>query len=149
VHDLDIRYLRARLPELTAAEAEQTLSRLLADGGSDAGVRAEDLLSVPHAEFFRRRGEPAFRMVGRAGEPFTDAEEYLKHLVRTLPDGYRATRDFLDYVEALRQVASGAQTAEEAARHMPQLRRVGGVCPCSRAVRWVADESVELPAGAS
>jgi hypothetical protein len=31
---------------------------------------------------------------------------------------------------------------------MPQLRRVGGVCPCSKSVRWVADEQIELPAPA-
>ena len=148
VHDLNVRYLRARLPELTAGEAEQTLERLR-EGEAVEGVRAEDLLSVPHAEFFRRRGEPAFRMVGRTGEAYADVEEYLTHLVRTLPDGYRATRDFLDYVEALREVASGAKSAEEASRRMPALRRVGGVCPCSRAVRWVAGEGVELPAGAA
>jgi hypothetical protein len=26
---------------------------------------------------------------------------------------------------------------------------VGGVCPCSKSVRWIADEKVELPAGAA
>jgi len=25
---------------------------------------------------------------------------------------------------------------------------VGGVCPCSKAVRWVAEEVIELPASA-
>jgi hypothetical protein len=28
----------------------------------------------------------------------------------------------------------------QAVRALPSLRRVGGVCPCSRAVRWVAEE---------
>jgi hypothetical protein len=28
----------------------------------------------------------------------------------------------------------------EASKRMPKLRRVGGNCPCSRAVRWVVDE---------
>jgi 1,2-phenylacetyl-CoA epoxidase catalytic subunit len=149
VHDLNIRYLRARLPKLDAAGAEQLLSQMVSHGGRQQEVEAEDLLRVPDAEFFRRRGEPSFRMVGVDGEHYDEVDDYLRHLVGTLPDGYRATRDFLDYVEALREVASGARTAEEASRQMPQLRRVGGVCPCSRAVRWVADESVELPAGAA
>jgi len=149
VRDLNLRYLRARLPQLNAATADALLERLNRERGTVDGVAFDDLLRVPHAEFFRRRGVPAFRMVGRDGELFEDVEAFLGHLVKTLPDGYRATRDFGDYVTALREVASGARSAEEASRHMPTLRRVGGVCPCSRAVRWVADESVELPAGAA
>ncbi len=67
---------------------------------------------------------------------------------KTLPDGYRATRDFQDFVENLQAVARGEKTADEAQKSMPQLRRVGGVCPCSKSVRWVAEEAIELPASA-
>jgi len=148
VRDLNTRYLRARLSGLDAAAAEATLQELERDHGRVGGVSFDELLRIPDRHYFRRRGEPSFAMVGRDGERFLDVEAYLVHLTQTLPDGYRATRDFQDYVAALRQVASGEKTAEEAGRSMPQLRRVGGVCPCSRAVRWVADESVELPAGA-
>jgi hypothetical protein len=146
VHDLNLRYLRARLPELNVGTAEQALADLQRERGSFRGVAFADLLRVPDREYFRRRGEPAFRMVGVDGEVYTDVEAYLAHLTRTLPDGYRATRDFHDYVAALHAVAAGEKSAEEAQRFMPALRRVGGVCPCSRAVRWVADEAVELPA---
>jgi 1,2-phenylacetyl-CoA epoxidase catalytic subunit len=149
VRDLNLRYLRARLPRLTAADAEANLDRLERERGAVDGVAADDLLRVPHRDYFRRRGEPSFRMVGVDGERFDDVEAYLRHLAATLPDGYRATRDFLDYVDQLRRVARGETTPEQAQKTMPQLRRVGGVCPCSRAVRWVADEAVELPAGAA
>ena len=145
VRDLNLRYLRARLPKLTAATAEELLDGIEADRETRQGVRFEDLLRLPDRGYFRRRGVPAFGMVGVDGGTFDDVDGFLGHLSRTLPDGYRATRDFADYVEALRQVAAGERTAEEAQRVMPQLRRVGGVCPCSRAVRWVADEVVELP----
>lgn len=149
VRDLNLRYLRARLPHLDAATAPEALERLERERGTIDGVAFDDLLRVPHRDYFRRRGVPSFAMVGRDGETFADVEEYLRHLTRTLPDGYRATRDFQDFVAALRDVAAGTKSAEEASRQMPQLRRVGGVCPCSRAVRWVADEGVELPAGAA
>jgi 1,2-phenylacetyl-CoA epoxidase catalytic subunit len=149
VRDLNLRYLRARLPHLDAASAPAALATLERERGAFEGVRYEDLLRVPDLLYFRRRGEPAFEMVGRDGERFEDVEAYLKHLVATLPDGYRATRDFQDFVAAQRAVAAGEKTAAEASRQMPALRRVGGVCPCSRAVRWVAEESVELPAGAA
>ena len=147
VRDLNLRYLRARLPQLDASQAELTLDRLESERGVVEGVDARDLLRLPHRDYFRRRGVPAFRMVGEDGGAWTDVEGYLGHLVKTLPDGYRATRDFQDYVTNLRAVARGEKTPEEAQKFMPQLRRVGGVCPCSRAVRWVADEHVELPDG--
>lgn len=145
IRDLNMRYLRARLPGLDLARAEETLDRLEKEGGTVENVRAEELLRMPHREYFRRRGVPAFRMVGVEGSTYEDVEAFLQHLTRTLPDGYRATADFRDYVAALREVARGALTPEEAQKRMPQLRRVGGVCPCSRSVRWVADEAIELP----
>jgi benzoyl-CoA 2,3-epoxidase subunit B len=149
VHDLNVRYLRARFPRLTAAGAEEMLAELARERGTVNGVSWGELLRIPHREYFRRRGEPAFRLVGVDGERFADVDGYLKHLTATLPDGYRASRDFLDYVGQLRAVAAGEKSAEEAQRHMPQLRRVGGVCPCSKSVRWIADDKVELPAGAA
>ena len=87
---------------------------------------------------------PAFKMVGVDGEVFTDLQAYQQHLVRTLPDSYRASRDFREYSEALTQVAAGTLKPEEAAGKMPSLRRVGGACPCSRAVRWVVDDPQPL-----
>src|SRR5258708_7154197 len=81
VRDLNLRYLRARLPELSLAGAPEALDRILA-GEVVEGVRPEDLLRVPHSEFLRRRGVPAFRMVGAAGETFADLRAYLHHLAR-------------------------------------------------------------------
>ena len=148
VRDLNMRYLRARLPKLALAEAEAAMARLDAGEAVD-GVRPEELLRVPHPEFFRRRGVPAFRKVGVAGERFDILEDYLRHLARALPDGYRATRDFQDFVELSTAVERGERSPEQAQKQMPQLRRVGGVCPCSRAVRWVAEEAIELPGAAA
>jgi hypothetical protein len=148
VRDLNMRYLRARLPELSLAEAEAGLAELERERGSFRGVQFDDLLRLPHRDFARRRGVPAFTMVGVDGERFDRVEPFLSHLAKTLPDGYRATRDFHDYVENLTAVARGEKTVEAAQKFMPQLRRVGGVCPCSKSVRWVADETIELPASA-
>jgi len=44
------------------------------------------------------------------------------------------------YGDGLRKVAAGEWSPAEATKAMPKLRRVGGNCPCSRAVRWVVDE---------
>jgi hypothetical protein len=143
VRDLNLRYLRARNEKLTHGESEAVLDRILA-GEVVEGIRREDLLHLPHSEYFRRRGLPSFKMVGVDGEAFTDLAAYQQHLVRTLPDSYRASRDFREYVEALTQVAAGTLKPEEAAGKMPSLRRVGGACPCSRAVRWVVDDPQPL-----
>ena len=142
VRDMNMRFIRARLPELSLSEAESLLEKLLEDGGSSQGISWEELVHMPHQEFFRRRGVPAFKMIGWDGEEFEDVEAYLRHLTAHLPDGYRSGRDFKDYAQMIRRVDSGELTGDEAARTMPSLRRVGGVCPCSRAVRWMAEEPV-------
>ena len=103
-------------------------------------MRREDLVHMPHADFFRRRGVPAFRKVGFQGETFDSLPEYLQHLVRSLPESYLASRDYKDYVEALTAVEQGTLTLEAATGRMPALRRVAGACPCSKSVRWVIDE---------
>jgi hypothetical protein len=139
VRDLNLRYLRARVPAFGYAEADAALERILA-GEAVEGIRREDLLHMPHPEFYRRRGVPAFQMVGFAGETFADLGAYLRHLEQHLPDAYRAGRDYLEYVDTLRQVARGELEARQAAARMPTLRRVGGSCPCSKSVRWIVDE---------
>jgi 1,2-phenylacetyl-CoA epoxidase catalytic subunit len=142
VRDLNVRYIRAIDDKLSPSQADALLDRLLTEGGTESGIRAEDLLRLPNPDYFRRRGVPSFRMTGAGGETFTDVPSYLQHLVRTLPDAYRASRDFKDYVELLTQVHDGRLKVEEAASRMPSLRRVGGACTCSKAVRWVVDNAV-------
>lgn len=149
VRDLNLRFLRARLPELTPGEAESTLARLEAGRGSERGVAFEELLQLPHIAFFRRRGVPAFQMVGVDGQAFVSRDEFVAHLRRVLPESYLAGRDFQEFLSLLDQVSSGALPREKAAAHMPALRRVGGVCPCSRAVRWVVDEPQSTTAAAT
>ena len=145
VRDLNLRYLRARIADLTHASSEAALDRILA-GETVEGVNREDLLHIPHMDFFRRRGVPSFRMVGDQGETFATVPEYLQHLVRTLPEAYRASRDYKDYVVALTDVHEGRMTAEQAAGKMPALRRVAGACPCSKSVRWMVDDPSLIPA---
>jgi len=52
------------------------------------------------------------------------------------------------YVETLRKVVSGELSVQDAIKKMPRLKRVGGTCPCSRAVRWVVEDPAARPGGA-
>jgi 1,2-phenylacetyl-CoA epoxidase catalytic subunit len=142
VRDINLRFLRARFPSDSPEKVEGVLDALGRDHGRHDGVAWEDLLRLPDRRFFRRKGEPAWTMVGVDGEPFEDAETYLHYLAGQLSDGYMASRDLKLYADGLRKVASGEWSAHEASQKMPKLRRVGGTCPCSRAVRWVVDEPV-------
>ena len=106
-------------------------------------MRYEDLLRVPDRRFFRRKGEPAFTMVGIDGEAFTEVEEYLRYLTKNLNEGYVASRDLRNYADVLRKVVAGTLSVKDGIMAMPKLKRVGGTCPCSKGVRWVMEE----PAG--
>jgi hypothetical protein len=146
VADLNQRFIRARLPQLSPDEAERLAARLLADRGRHEGISHEDLIELPDMRFFRRKGAPAFTMFGTRGEPFTDVEEYVRHLKANLPEPYLHSRDMKNYIETLREVASGRVTVDEAIKRMPKLKRVGGVCPCSKSVRWVVEAEAEVTA---
>ena len=138
VRDLNMRYLRARLPDLDLPGAREALERLEAGEVVD-GVKPEDLLYLPHTDYFRRRGVPAFAKTGSRGETFETLPEYLDHLKKTLPESYLASSDFKEFVGTLRQVEAGELSADEGAKQMPALRRIAGTCPCSKSVRWVVD----------
>ena len=139
----DARFVRARFPEYSPEKAEQVLAELERTRGTHHGLRHEDLLRLPDKQFFRRKGEYAFQMVGVDGETFSDAEEYLRYLAKNLNEGYVASRDLRNYATALRGVAAGTMTVADTIMAMPKLKREGGTCPCSKGVRWVMEE----PAG--
>jgi hypothetical protein len=142
--DINTRFVRARLAQLSRDDADRAFERIK-QGDSVEGIRRDDLLRLPDRRFFRRRGEPAFQMVGVNGEQFTDVEQYIAHALAHLPEAYRASIDVKHWIEMQRGVASGAIELKKAISSMPRLARVGGACPCSRSVRWVMD----LPEGIS
>jgi len=148
IGDLNQRYLRARLPKLSPEEAEALAGRLLRGGERHQGISAADLLELPDPRFFRRKGEPAWTMVGTRGEAFSDEDSYVAHLRAELPEPYLASRDMKQYVETLREVVAGKLTADQASKRVPNLKRVGGVCPCSNSVRWIIEEPVAKAASA-
>jgi len=141
VDDLNMRFIRTRLPKLNQGDADKLYEKLRSDGGRCEGVDADELLYTPHRDFFRRRGVPAFLMTGARGETFDEYGAYLEHLRRHLPESYLASCDFKEYAESLGEVVRGETTAAEASRTMRTLRRVAATCPCSKSVRWVRDEA--------
>ena len=149
VRDINARYLRARFPAYTPDRVEQVIDELERSRGRHDGVVWEDLIHIPDPRFFRRKGEPAWTMIGVQGETFTDVDEYLRHLAQVLPEAYLTTRDMRVYSEMLRRVASGELQPHEAIAKLPRLKRVGGTCPCSKGVRWVMDGSAADQASSS
>jgi benzoyl-CoA 2,3-dioxygenase component B len=141
LRDINTRFVRARFPDYAPEKAEAVIEELERTRGSHRGLQSEDLLYLPDARFFRRKGEPAFQMIGIQGEAFTDVDAYLRHLAHHLNDGYVASRDMRLYAETLRKVVAGELTVEQGVKAMPKLKRVGGTCPCSKSVRWVMEES--------
>src|SRR5207247_79694 len=81
------------------------------------------------------------------GESFERADDYVRYLSQHLPEAYLTTRDMRMYVETLGKVAAGELSVADAIKKMPRLKRVGGSCPCSRAVRGVVEEPEAPGAG--
>jgi 1,2-phenylacetyl-CoA epoxidase catalytic subunit len=136
--DINARFVRTRLGHLSREDADAAFERVKA-GDTVEGIRREDLLRLPDRRFFRRRGEPAFQMVGHDGETFTDVEAYIAHVLAHLPEAYRASIDVKHWTLMQRGVANGTIELKKAINSMPRLARVGGSCPCANSVRWVMD----------
>jgi 1,2-phenylacetyl-CoA epoxidase catalytic subunit len=136
LRDLNRRYVRARVPETMPDDVDVIVERLLAGDGAD-GIVAEDMLRLPDRRFFRRRGVPAYQMIGFNGQSYTDVDAYVKHLAAALPEPYMVSHDVRHYVNNLRNVIAGKLTIKDAVKNTPHLERVGGKCPCSNSVRWV------------
>ena len=140
--DLNERYVRSRFPQVSREEADRRFARV--KGGETVdGVRPDDLLQLPDRRFFRRRGEPAYQMVGAHGETFTDVEPYIAHVLANLPEAYRASIDVKHWADLQRKVARGEMPLKEAINSMPRLARVGGSCPCAKSVRWVMESAAK------
>ncbi|HZP96886.1 MAG TPA: Phenylacetic acid catabolic protein [Candidatus Limnocylindria bacterium] len=144
IDDINERYVRARLEHLSREDALAAFARMK-KGDTVEGIRRDQLLRLPDRRFFRRRGEPAFQMIGVDGEQFTDVEEYIAHCLARLPEAYHASIDVKHWIEMQRKVTRGEIELKKAIASMPRLARVGGACPCSKSVRWVMD----VPEGAS
>jgi benzoyl-CoA 2,3-epoxidase subunit B len=145
VADLNQRYVRARSPELSPEQAEILAARIQKSGDREKGVSSHDLLDLPDPRFFRRKGEPAWTLIGTRGEAFDTVDGYLAHLKGHLPEPYLASRDLSAYVATLREVRAGTLDPGQASKRMPSLKRVGGVCPCSKSVRWIVEEPQPAP----
>jgi 1,2-phenylacetyl-CoA epoxidase catalytic subunit len=138
--DINVRYVRAKLPKLPADGAEKLLEKVLKYREPVQGITWDELLHLPDKRFNRRRGFFAFQMFSIEGEEINDVAEYGKHLAKVLPDAYLAGHEFKFYFELVKQVTAGEVPAEEAIKKSPVLKHVGGACPCSKSVRWIVEE---------
>ncbi|HYK98034.1 MAG TPA: Phenylacetic acid catabolic protein [Candidatus Acidoferrales bacterium] len=143
--DINLRYVRARLSARSREQADAAFARI-SQGDTVEGLSQDQLLRLPDPRFFRRRGEPAFQMVGFAGERFSQVEDYIAHCLAQLPEAYHASIDVRHWMDLQRRVATGKIDLKAAVTSMPRLARVGGACPCSKSVRWVMD-APEGPSG--
>jgi hypothetical protein len=140
VQSLNHRFVRARLPELSNEEASELRDRVLRERTRVQGIGPDDLLELPDVKFLRRLGVHAYETYGIDGRKIEDVEEFKRHVMEHLPEAYEAGRDFKGYIDLVRKVKAGEMTVADAVKSHPNLGRVGGVCPCSRAVRWVEGE---------
>lgn len=137
IDDLNVRYVRARLPKLDREGAEALVQRVRDSGGTEDGIRAEDLLRLPAKNFFRRRGPHAYQLNDVDGAAIDDYQDFVNRIERRLPPSYLCGRDFLDFLQLTKKVYAGEMEQHAAAATMPTLSRVGGACLCANAVRWV------------
>ncbi|PYQ53787.1 MAG: hypothetical protein DMF59_00745 [Acidobacteria bacterium] len=96
--------VQAKVKGISAVDARAMARQIRETREDHSGITADDLLFVPDARFFRRRGPPEIVM-----QPYDlegkllpiAAPQYLEYLAGVLPDRYRATDEFRQYSEQL------------------------------------------------
>jgi benzoyl-CoA 2,3-epoxidase subunit B len=96
---------------IDAQRAKELIEEVQKEGASKAGISPELLLSLPSTKFFRKRGpeEVAFQPFSFNGELLTDKgtkltpERYIGYLKSLLPEKFMQGREFLKYVDELRE----------------------------------------------
>src|SRR5712692_9782116 len=89
---------------VSPVDAQAMVREVQESGGERGGICAADLLFIPDARFFRRRGpvEMVFQPYDLYGNLMTmSADEYLRYLATVLPDRYRSTDEFNRYTMQL------------------------------------------------
>ena len=113
VDSLNRILVQARLPHLSKEDAVALADRVNTSGESEQGIKPEDLLYLPDAKFFRRRGEHGYEMIDERGEKHTDVGTYLRRLRAALPEAYVTGRDFASYEKNLVAKNEGRDVDEE------------------------------------
>ena len=100
----NVAIVQAKIKEITAPDARTLIREVQDTWEPRMGVGVGDLLFVPDAKFFRRRGAPEIVL-----QPYDvygkllpmSAQQYLHYLGNVLPDRYRATDEFRQYRDQL------------------------------------------------
>lgn len=115
---INVAIAQLKVKGITPPDARSLVREVQDTGESRDGVRVEDLLFVPDPKFFRKRGmqEVVFQPYDLNGNLLTEdgkplpGEKYLEYLVKVLPDRYRSTDEFKQYVDQLLGNAQMAQS---------------------------------------
>lgn len=106
---VNVEIVRQRLKDITAPDARSIVREVQDTGEAIKGIAPTDLLFVPDAKFFRKRGledvalmpyDVHGTLITDGGQPIS-AERYLDYLGTVIPDYFMRTSEFEKYREAL------------------------------------------------
>src|ERR1051325_1342785 len=106
---INVEIVRTKVKDITAPDARSIVREVQDTAETIRDIRPEDLLFVPDAKFFRKRGiedvalmpyDVFGNLMTEDGKPVS-AEKYLQYLATVIPDYYMKTREFEKYREAL------------------------------------------------
>ena len=105
----NVAIVQVLVKDITAPDARSLVREVQDTGESQQGVKPEDLLFVPDAKFFRKRGmeevillpyDTRGQLLTQDGKPLV-AESYLQYLAGVLPEYYLSTDEFMGYKDML------------------------------------------------
>jgi hypothetical protein len=114
VTNVNVAMIQERLPGVSREDARAILVEVEKSGDPERGIKPEDVIFVPDAKFFRKRGieEHVFRpydvrgrLLTEGGRPYSP-EQYIGYLSTVLPAKYVGSREYNKYVHQMNEYYS-------------------------------------------
>jgi len=111
VRNVNVAIVQERIPNASREEAHSLIDEIERSRDPKRGIKAEDLIAVPDASFFRKRGpeEVIFKPYAGRGELLTEGgapltpDAYLRYLSTVLPAKFIGSREYDKYVAQMRE----------------------------------------------
>jgi hypothetical protein len=111
VRNVNVGIVQELLPDRSREEAHTLIDEIERSGDVKEGIKPEDLLSLPHTKFFRKRGpeEIIFAPYDVKGQLLTEhgrplsPDGYLGYLSTALPARFIGSREYNKYVDQMRE----------------------------------------------
>lgn len=111
IRNTNVAMAQERIPNISREDAHALIDEIERSGDPSRGIKPEEILFIPSATFFRKRGDEEIifkpydvrgALLTEGGKPISP-DDYLGYLSRVLPAKFIGSREYDKYVDQMRK----------------------------------------------